>query len=320
MDQPGTTTSFVALLRYEQKVPIGAVLLAEAMCASLFGTLNSEPYRDIRLKDLPEINWKWGLNRSDPLRTSAVGNEALGNDVTTYRRLRTLENCLNSGPMRVGFHPRRKHASNGSYQFCLFNENFTIPKNVAVSWKLEDQDEVNVQWQCCLDRHPHAFAPMAQENDDGKRVGVRAFKTMEGVEHSHWIVRKSPEAVLLANTLYDLLNGQILEKDYKWTESRRYIFQNVERGDFENIEGDRRAKGARVGLPYCNEDFIWDDGLRQPETKPSTQVSSPEYDDDLVDDDGTAMSQEDWVEEMNERYLYPHHRELRRQGCVIYNA
>ena len=328
MNQPGTTTSFVALLKYEQRVPIGAVLLAEAMCASLFGTFNSEPYRNIRLRDLPEVDWKWGLNRSDPLKTFAVGMESIGNDVTTYRRLRTLDNCLKSGPMRVGFHPRRKHVENGSYQFYLFHQSFTLPKDVAISWKLKRQDEINVQWQCCLDRHPHAFAPMAQENDDGKRVGVRAFKTVEGIEHSHWIVRKSPGAVLLANTLHDFLNGQIVGKDYKWTESRRYIFieyeredfQDVEREDFEDIEGERIGKRARVGIPYINEDFIWNDGQRQPETKPSTQVSSPQYDDNLVDDDGTAMSQEDWVEEMNEKYLYPHHRQLRRQGCIIYNA
>ena len=29
------------------------------------------------------------------------------------------------------------------------------------------------------------------------------------------------------------------------------------------------------------------------------------------------MDYEDWVEEVNEKYLYPNHRELRRQGCVI---
>ncbi len=54
-----------------------------------------------------------------------------------------------------------------------------ISKDVAVSWKLGSQAEINVQWQCCLDRHPHAFAPMAQEHDDGKRVGIRAFTIID---------------------------------------------------------------------------------------------------------------------------------------------
>ena len=65
---------------------------------------------------------------------------------------------------------------------------------------------------------------MAQENVDGKRVGIRAFTTIAGIEHEHWLVRNTSEAVLLANALHDLLNGPIVGKDYKWTESRRHIF------------------------------------------------------------------------------------------------
>ena len=79
---------------------------------------------------------------------------------------------------------------------------------------------------------------MARENDDGKRVGIRAFKTIAGIEHEHWIVRNTPGAVLLANRLHHFLDGQIVGKDYKWTESRRYIFQDVERDDFEDIKGE----------------------------------------------------------------------------------
>ena len=141
---------------------------------------------------------------------------------------------------------------------------------MAVSWKLNDQSEINIQWQCYPERHPHAFAPMARENNDGKRVGIRVFIIRDGIEHEHWIVRNTPGAVLLANTLYDFLNGQIVGKDYKWTESRRYIFQGVEREDSEDTEGERTGNNrARVGIPYHNKDFIWDDGQRQPETKPA---------------------------------------------------
>ena len=102
----------------------------------------------------------------------------------------------------------------------------------------EENNLRDVQWQCCPDRHPHAVAPMAQENDDGKWVGIRAFKTIAGIEHEHWIVRKTPGAVLLANTLHDFLDSLIFGKDYKWTDCRRYIFQDVERDDFEDIEGE----------------------------------------------------------------------------------
>ena len=271
MDDPEATISFVCLLRYDQVVPTGQVLLAEATCASLFGTFDSEFYRNIRLEGLPNVRWEYGLNRSDPLRSLPTGPATIGNDATTYRRLRTLENCLNGGPIRVGFHSRRGHTSNGSYQFCLFNENFTIPKDVALSWKLGKESEINVQWQCTLDRHPHAFAPLAEEDDVGKGVGIKAFKLVDGVVHEHWIVRKSREAVLLANTLYDFLNDQIVGKEYEWTESRRYIFQENEKEVHKDTGSERTGRRKHVGIPYFNEDFKWNDGLRQPETKPTSR-------------------------------------------------
>ena len=166
---------------------------------------------------------------------------------------------------------------------------------------------------------------MAQEDDDGKRVGIRAFTIIDEVEHGHWIVRNTSKAVLLPNTLHDFLNGQIVGKDYKWTESRRYIFQDVERKDHEDAEGERMGATARVGIPYYNEDFVWDEGQRQPETKPAETsmqacfgaTSSSCSGGDVADHERTVMDYEDWVEEMNEKYLYPNHRELRRQGCVI---
>lgn len=185
MDDSEATTSFVCLLRYDRVVPNGQVLLAEATCASLVGTFDSEFYRNIRLEGLPYVRWEYGLNRSDPLRSLPTGPTTIGNDVTTYRRLRTLENCLSSGPIRVGFHSRGRHTSNGFYQFGLSNENFTIPKDVALSWKLGKESEINVQWQCTLDRHPHAFAPLAEEDDVGKGVGIKAFKLVDRVVHEH---------------------------------------------------------------------------------------------------------------------------------------
>ena len=111
----------------------------------------------------------------------------------------------------------------------------------------------------------------------------------------------------------------------KTTKSRRYIFLEAEREDPEDIKGERIGNRARVGIPYHNKDFIWDDGQRQPETKPADNSveafpwanSPPRYDDKLVDNKGIVIGYEDWVEEMNEKYLYPNHRELRRQGCII---
>ena len=103
MDEPGAKTMFVCLAKYKVKVPTVQVLLAEAVCCCLFGTYDSEQYRIMRPKELPVVEWGHGLNRSDPLRTLPRGPQSIGNDATTCRRLRTLENCRQSGPMRVGF-------------------------------------------------------------------------------------------------------------------------------------------------------------------------------------------------------------------------
>jgi hypothetical protein len=44
-------------------------------------------------------------------------------------------------------------------------------------------------------------ARMAKNTDDGRRVGIRVFKTIDSVVHNHWIVRQTPGAVMIANTL-----------------------------------------------------------------------------------------------------------------------
>ena len=72
----------------------------------------------------------------------SYGPKSIGNDATTYRRLRTLENCRQSGPIRVGFQPRRKSIENGSYRFSPFSESLTIPKAVALSCGLKNQPEL----------------------------------------------------------------------------------------------------------------------------------------------------------------------------------
>ena len=106
------------------------------------------------------------------MKTLSRGHKSLGTDVTAFMRLRTLHNCLESGPIRVGYHPRRGILKNGVFQFCLFSENFTIPKDVALTWGLGKESKVNVQWECTSDRHPNAFATMAKHYDDGRRVGI----------------------------------------------------------------------------------------------------------------------------------------------------
>jgi hypothetical protein len=214
------------------------------------------------------------FTKSDPLQIWRSGDETIGNDSSSYRRLRTLENCLKSGPVHVRCYPRTRSIKNGSYQFWLFSEGFRIPKGVAECWGLQNGSVVNVQWQISDGTHSHAFAPMAEQTDDGRRVGIRVLKTIRQIPYEHWIVRNSPEAVPLANTLHDFLTGQIVGKDYKWNDSRRYIFQeskdwqNKKDKDIDDADADEVQRRVRIGLPYYN-DFMWSDRTRKLETKTS---------------------------------------------------
>jgi hypothetical protein len=180
MEEQDTTTFFIPLVIYKEVVEIGQVLLAESACCAIFGTLNSEEYRQIRLEQLPKVDWNYGLNRSDPLWTFGTGYKTLGRDLTLYRRLRTLYNCLRSGPVRV-----KNCRPQGSYQFHLFEEQFIIPVQVEKKWGLQHNSKVNVKWDIADGTHPHAFAPLATKADDGRRIGIRVFTT----ENEYWIIQ-----------------------------------------------------------------------------------------------------------------------------------
>ena len=170
--------------------------------------------------------------------------------------------------------PEREVPRTAHIKFWLFSEGFRIPKGVAECWGLQNGSVVNVQWQISDSTHSHAFAPMAEQTDDGRRVGIRVLKTIRQIPYEHWIVRNSPEAVPLANTLHDFLTGQIVGKDYKWNDSRRYIFQeskdwqNKKDKDIDDADADEVQRRVRIGLPYYN-DFMWSDRTRKLETKTS---------------------------------------------------
>ena len=185
MEETGVITSFICLLSYAEPVQIGQVLLAEAVCASLFITFDSDLYRDVRLHSLPQVDRSHGLNQSDPLRSLPAGPKSIGNDVTTFRRLRTLHNCLGSGPVRVSYHVRQERETKSSWRFQLFTAMFTIPKKIAATWDLSTDPEINVEWQCSDGVHPHAYAPAAGKHEDGSSVGIRAFKIVKGKTEQH---------------------------------------------------------------------------------------------------------------------------------------
>jgi hypothetical protein len=134
MDEPGATTFFIRLASYLRRVSVAQILLIKAVCCSIFGSLNLEQYQRLRLKELPQVDWDWGLNKSDPLQIWRSGDETIGNDSSSYQRLQTLENCLKSGLVRC--YPKTRSTKNSTYVFWLFNIGFFIPKDVAKCWGL----------------------------------------------------------------------------------------------------------------------------------------------------------------------------------------
>ena len=117
------------------------------------------------------------------------------------------------------------------------------------------------------------FAPRAQDTEDGKGVGIRIFKTVDGVEKEHWIQRDLDTAIPLANTLYDSLRGKIIGKEYEWSPSRKYLFaiRGPDADTNESLEDelplDDRPIKSKFELPSVP--CLWDDDTRRPETKPA---------------------------------------------------
>ena len=68
MEEPGAFTHFIRLASYPTRTSVAQILLTEAVCCSIFGSLNMEKYRSLRLRELPQVDWDCGLNRSDPLQ------------------------------------------------------------------------------------------------------------------------------------------------------------------------------------------------------------------------------------------------------------
>ena len=166
----GAIVSFIRLATYKQRVSPGQILLTEAVCRILFGSSHTLEYREIRPSSPPPVNSADDLNRLDPLRIPGVSNQA-GTDVTTYRRLRKPQNCVDSGPTRVV--PYIKSYGSTSWRFSCFNKRLTISMEVVSERGLNDgkPSEVNVRWEVTNNTRQHATTAMVQKSNDGRPVG-----------------------------------------------------------------------------------------------------------------------------------------------------
>jgi hypothetical protein len=86
----------------------------------------------------------------------------------------------------------------------------------------------------------------------------------------NWIIRNTESAVPLANTLHDLLTGQIVGKRYGWDSSRKFIFRSDEYNETQNVaNGDDFQPQPRIGLLY-NEKFVW--AIQQGNQRPGREM------------------------------------------------
>ncbi|MCJ1475080.1 hypothetical protein MMC13_003740 [Lambiella insularis] len=69
-------------------------------------------------------------------------------------------------------------------KFVLFHHNFFIPVDIAKEWHLSEDPKINVQWDVAPEAYEDAFGPESGPEDEGRRLGIRIFKQIDGMEKS----------------------------------------------------------------------------------------------------------------------------------------
>lgn len=148
------------------------------MCASLFGTFDSEQYRKSRISELREVSWEYGLNRSDPLRSLPTGPES----IKWPRRRRGRKNGSNSACwysiVQWRFHMGRRTETTGDEASRYLNARLFGGDFIIQLW-----------WRCCR----------WKENRDGLRrlgggdeweilIPLSSWTQTTGLHHSNWLL------------------------------------------------------------------------------------------------------------------------------------
>ncbi|KAL8937822.1 MAG: hypothetical protein Q9216_004235 [Gyalolechia sp. 2 TL-2023] len=210
----------VCLARFRQVEDPAIVLITEALMASLFGSYTRKDYQSIRHQDLPAVDWNTGVNQFCPLTTNGCKDMWKAGVSTTRRR--KLENARAGGPVVV----RRKNTI--KWIIWVFHYvTFRIPRDVAQRWDLENDPIVNLHYDIAPGLHPQSYVEEAPMESDGRRLGIRVTKVVNGKLEEHWVrVGLRESAVKAANSLYDWITGAIGDDaDSKdWGEDRLVLF------------------------------------------------------------------------------------------------
>lgn len=182
MEHPNADSRPVCLVRFREQVEPAVVLFAEATMVSIFGTFPRRDYQEFQDPRLPAIDWDAGVNQSDPLMTG--DNRELWKDSVMSKRRKKLDNARAGGPVRVAYTKPPKEA----WMLRIFEQlQLLIPKATAIAWNLRGDSQVNVSYDIATDRHPNAFAIDAPDIIDGRVLGIKVSKEIDGEEKEIWL-------------------------------------------------------------------------------------------------------------------------------------
>lgn len=171
-----------------------------------------------KMSSLPKIPGWWGLNRVCPLISPLGPN----NVRARYEEERFLkrERALRGADVAV-----RKTESLGWKKTCfqIFYRHIHIPAEYTPCWKLFEVENptVFVRFEVASDWHPFPLAPNCLDTDDGRRVGLRVSKIIDGREEffHKWV--DSKRAPLYANSIFDWLQGVVEDlATHNWAPDR----------------------------------------------------------------------------------------------------
>lgn len=301
MAEPGVTAHYVCLAKFEDRHRSYMALLLEAIMTCLFGTLNKPVYRSIRCSELPEVDWTKAANKSDPLNFFASPSSA------QVMRERTLRNAQAGGPMFVSCtNPRSTwlRVRDKAYRLKLFKLDFTIPMHIVTSWRLQDSPWVYLDFEISEGRHENAFTKYSSSADDGRRLGLKVSKIIGSDIRSFWLHRDSPAAAFVANSLFDWIQGRIVDADtHVWPRDRIPFLgpDSVTRN--RHLHTSVQEERNRV------EEFM--------ERERTRLKREREEELEMDRENGRGPSFSNWLVLCYERWTWPYHQRLMAQGVRI---
>ena len=319
---PGTTAKSACLAIFDEHQPTALILIAEAIMASLFGALGTQAYRELRLPELPTVDWNWALNRSDPM----VPFSEIQRLYNISRQDALRDNALNAGPVNVML--RKTDKGGRKYGFIISQLRFTIPAECGREWELDSSPFVNVKFEISPTIAEKRFATLAKASDEGSRLSIIVSKFVNGQKQEIWLERNSALAIREANSLFDWLEGRIKDPaTHEWPADRvRFIGPMVQslgqvstgtgqepKKRKRKVHEDDKANNAKRSRQVINDDEEADKENAEKDNE-CEESEEPEEKEDEFAEFWTPQDERDYQRHLYQTYERPNHLYLQRQG------